>query len=102
MGRAVPSAFVTNSAKAIVGLRPSFSAQVRWGEPGAPVAFFWVFGGGKSEQQVPPLRSPGLPLELGGVDTLHAPFPNRKAHALLCPVQRGRKSGYASVGMTLL
>jgi hypothetical protein len=23
--------------KAIVGLRPSFSAQVRWGEPGAPV-----------------------------------------------------------------
>jgi hypothetical protein len=26
-----------NAAKAIVGLRPSFSAQVRSGEPGVPV-----------------------------------------------------------------
>ena len=26
--------------KAIVGLRPSFSAQVRFGEPGAPVELF--------------------------------------------------------------
>jgi hypothetical protein len=25
--------------KALVGLRPSFSAQVRFGEPGAPVLF---------------------------------------------------------------
>jgi hypothetical protein len=29
--------FVGDLAKAIVGLRPSFSSQVRWGEPGAPV-----------------------------------------------------------------
>src|ERR1700733_3777691 len=28
---------VTSSAKSDRGLRPSFSAQVRWGEPGAPV-----------------------------------------------------------------
>src|ERR1700722_18232100 len=28
----------SDAVKAIVGLRPSFSAQVRWGEPGAPVA----------------------------------------------------------------
>jgi len=41
-------------------------------------------------------------VELGGVDVLHAPFPYRKAHTLPCPVLRGRKSGYAPVGMTLL
>ena len=29
--------FLANQVKTIVGLRPSFSAQVRWGEPGAPV-----------------------------------------------------------------
>jgi hypothetical protein len=28
---------LANSAKAIVGLRPSFSSHVRWGERGAPV-----------------------------------------------------------------
>jgi hypothetical protein len=28
-----------DSTKAIVGLRPSFSAHVRWGERGAPVRF---------------------------------------------------------------
>jgi hypothetical protein len=54
-----------------------------------------------SEQQVPPLRSPGFPVEPGGVGALHAPFPYRKAHTRNCPVQRGRKSGYASVGMTI-
>jgi hypothetical protein len=32
----------------------------------------------------------------------HAPFPYRKAHTRPCPVQRGRKSGYAPVGMTIL
>jgi hypothetical protein len=31
--------FVPDSAKAIVGLRPSFSAHVRFGEHGAPVRF---------------------------------------------------------------
>ena len=30
---------VVDAVKAIVGLRPSFSAQVRLGEPGAPVLF---------------------------------------------------------------
>jgi hypothetical protein len=30
---------VANSAKAIVGLRPSFSAHVRFGERGAPVDY---------------------------------------------------------------
>ena len=28
----------------------------------------------EDEQQVPPLRSPGFPVELGGGDALHAPF----------------------------
>ena len=32
------------------------------------------FDSADEEQQVPPLRSPGLPVELGGVDALHAPF----------------------------
>jgi hypothetical protein len=32
-------------AKAVDGLRPSFSAHVRWGERGAPVLFPWnLFG----------------------------------------------------------
>jgi hypothetical protein len=51
-------------------------------------------------QQVPPLRYPGFPVDLGGVGALHAPFRYRKAHTRTCPVQRGRKSGYAPVGMT--
>src|ERR1700722_19840256 len=53
------------------------------------------------ELQIPPLRSPGLPVELGRVDALHAPFPYRKAHTRPCSVQRGRKSGYAPVEMTI-
>jgi hypothetical protein len=40
-----PNLELRDSAKAIVGLRPSFSAQVRWGEPGAPVQFYWVLLG---------------------------------------------------------
>ena len=50
------------------------------------------------------LRSatPGFPVDPDGVGALHAPFPYRKAHTRPCPVQRGRKSGYAPVGMTLL
>jgi hypothetical protein len=58
------------------------------------------FQDGSAELQIPPLRSPGFPVELGGVDALHAPFPYRKAYTRPCPVLRGRKSGYASVGMT--
>jgi hypothetical protein len=56
----------------------------------------------KGAPQIPPLRSPGFPVDLGGVVALHAPFPCRKAHTRPCPVQRGRKSGYAPVGMTIL
>src|ERR1700679_382425 len=52
------------------------------------------------QQQVPPLRSPRFPVELGGVGVLHAPFPYGKAHTRPRPVQCGRKSGYAPVGMT--
>jgi hypothetical protein len=55
-----------------------------------------------TEQQVPPLRSPGFPVELGGVDALHAPFPYRKAHTRRFPAQRGRKPRFAPVGMTHL
>jgi hypothetical protein len=54
------------------------------------------------ELQIPPLRSPGFPVDLGGVGALHAPFPYRNAHTRPCPVQRGRKSGYAPAGMTKL
>jgi hypothetical protein len=66
------------------------------------VALPFRFDIADDEQQVPPLRSPGFPVELGGVDLFHAPLPYRKAHTLACPLQRGRKSGYAPVGMTPL
>jgi hypothetical protein len=33
-----------------------------------------------AELQIPRLRSPGFPVELGGVDGPHAPFLKRKAH----------------------
>jgi hypothetical protein len=55
-----------------------------------------------AELQIPPLRYPGFPVELGGADGLHAPFPYRKAHTRSFLALRGRKSGYASVGMTIL
>jgi hypothetical protein len=48
------------------------------------------FQEGSVELQIPPLRYPGFPVELGGVDALHAPFPYRKAHTRPCPVLRGR------------
>jgi hypothetical protein len=50
--------------------------------------------------QIPPLRYPGFPVGLDGVGGLHAPFLKRKAHTWLCLALRGRKSGFASVGMT--
>jgi hypothetical protein len=46
-----------------------------------------------AEPQIPWLRSPGFPVELGGVDGYHAPFLKRKAHTRSFPVLRGRKSG---------
>jgi hypothetical protein len=33
-----------------------------------------------AEPQIPRLRSPGFPVEIGGVGELHAPFLKRKAH----------------------
>jgi hypothetical protein len=51
-------------------------------------------------QQIPPLRYPGFPVGLDGVGGLHAPFLKRKAHTWLCLALRGRKSGFAPVGMT--
>jgi len=40
----------------------------------APFALSWVFGRGMVKQQIPPLRYPGFPVELGGVGELHAAF----------------------------
>ena len=54
-----------------------------------------------TNQTVAPLRSPGFPVEPGGAGAFPAPFPCRKAHTRPCPVQRGRKSGYAPVGMKI-
>jgi hypothetical protein len=59
------------------------------------------FDDAKDQPQVPPLRSPGFPVERIGFRELHAPFRKRKAHTLPCPVLRGRKSGFAPVGMTI-
>ena len=41
------------------------------------------------------LGFPGFPVDLVGVDGLHAVFSYGKPHTRLCPVQRGRKSGFA-------
>ena len=41
------------------------------------------------------LGFPGFPVDLVGVDRLHAVFSYGKPHTRLCPVQRGRKSGFA-------
>ncbi len=41
------------------------------------------------------LGFPGFPVDLVGVDGLHAVFSYGKQHTRLCPVQRGRKSGFA-------
>jgi hypothetical protein len=60
------------------------------------------FVGRESEPQISPLRYPGFPVEVSGVVELHAPFSNGKAHTWTCPVQRNRKSGYASVETTNL
>jgi len=39
-----------------------------------------VLGEAEGEPQIPRLRSPGFPVELGGVAGPHAPFLKRKAH----------------------
>ena len=91
------------------GFAPDFSTHVvprlageNMGHPskGGRLWEPWDLGGRRGALQIPPLRSPGFPVELRGVGALHAPFPNRKAHTRLCLVERGRKSEYAPVGMT--
>jgi hypothetical protein len=92
-----------------IGFRPTYagsgysseSGTVQGGNPGT-LQSKTHFHGRPAELQIPPLRYPGFPVDLGGVGALHAPFSYRKAHTRLCPAQRGRKSGYAPVGMTML
>src|SRR5271156_3754530 len=59
-------------------------------------------GCGSRKEQVPPLRCPGVPVEVSGFGKLHAPFFVERRTRGSCPVLRGRKSGYAPVGMTIL
>jgi hypothetical protein len=47
--------------------------------------------------QVPPLRSPRFPVELGGVGKFHAPFSTERPHTWPLGLPLGRKSGYAPV-----
>jgi hypothetical protein len=54
---------------------------------------FRVSRSGPRNRRSARLRSPGFPVEIGGVGELHAPFLTRKAHTQPCPAQRGRKSG---------
>ena len=49
--------------------------------------------GGKAHSRS--LGFPGFPVDLVGVDGLHAVFSYGKPHTRLCPAQRGRKSGFA-------
>jgi hypothetical protein len=84
--------------------QPSLRDLVQSSRAGANVSARELqnLGRPRGAPQIPPLRSPGFPVDLGGVGALHAPFPYRKAHTPPCPEQRGRKSGYAPVGMTIL
>ena len=54
--------------------------------------------GGKNSRS-PPLRYPGFPVDLDGVGGPHARFLKRKAHTWACLALRGRKSGFATVGV---
>jgi hypothetical protein len=49
----------------------------------------------EDEQQVPPLRSPGFPVELGGADALHAPFFTEGRMTFDNATKLNRKSGGA-------
>jgi hypothetical protein len=49
------------------------------------------------ELQVPRLRYPGFPVEVGGVGELHAACFNGKPHTRTLVRSAGRKFGYASV-----
>jgi hypothetical protein len=52
------------------------------------------------QPQVPPLRFPRFPVEVGGVGELHAAFLNESRTRGRWWVPGGRKSGFAPVGMT--
>ena len=65
------------------GFAPDFSTHVvprlagaNMGHPskGGRLWEPWDLGGRRGALQIPPLRSPGFPVELGGADALHAPF----------------------------
>jgi hypothetical protein len=57
---------------------------------------------GWTEKQVPPLRYPGFPVDIGGLGELHAAFLNESRTRGRWGVLRSRKSGFAPVGMTNL
>jgi hypothetical protein len=52
------------------------------------------------ELQIPPLRYPGFPMKNRGIDELHAARFTAGRTRGPC-WQRGRKSGFAPVGMTI-
>src|ERR1700741_2841849 len=56
--------------------------------------------GSRGAPQVPPLRYPGFPVEVGGVGEVHTAFFTESRIRGRWREQRSRKSGYASVGMT--
>jgi hypothetical protein len=56
----------------------------------------------REKQQVPPLRSPGFPVKSCGFGELHAAFLTESRTCAPWSVLRSRKSGCASVGMTIL
>jgi hypothetical protein len=74
--------------------RPTTSAnhhRVLMETPTSPLSFRVSRSGPRNRRSSVP--SPGLPVEIGGVGELHAPFLTRKAHTQPCPAHRGRKSG---------
>jgi hypothetical protein len=62
--------FLVRGQKAIVGLRPSFPAHVRWGEQGAPVRFPPAFGYNTGSCETRPFPK----------QALHWLVPERPAH----------------------
>src|ERR1700728_173069 len=56
----------------------------------------------EEKPQVPPLRYPGFPVEVGGVGELHAAFLTESRTRGRRRVPRIRKSGYSPVRMTIL
>jgi hypothetical protein len=55
----------------------------------------------RKKPEVPPLRSLGFPVETRGFDQHHAVFLKKTAYVVVAAA-RSRKSGFATVGMTIL